>query len=147
MDTNFYDVVVCGGELTGLIAATLLARRGFRGLLLGHDAERPSFEAAGVMLSREPALLPPLDGAAPGRGPAAGAGGGGRPACAGAPGGPRPGPGPPPPPATNRSAGGGPASPGAIARPWGARRRGGGRQVPPGPRCWPGRCPCPPMAS
>jgi phytoene dehydrogenase-like protein len=67
MDTNFYDVVVCGGELTGLIAATLLARRGFRVLLLGHDADRPSFEAAGVTLSREPALLPPLDAVPLGR--------------------------------------------------------------------------------
>src|SRR3954471_1001942 len=61
MDTNFYDVVVCGSELTGLLAAALLARRGFRVLLLGHDADRPSFEAGGFTLSRAPALLPPLE--------------------------------------------------------------------------------------
>jgi hypothetical protein len=61
MDTNYYDVIVCGGELTGLIAAALLGRRGFRVLLVGHDADRPTFEAAGHMLPRGPALLPPLD--------------------------------------------------------------------------------------
>jgi phytoene dehydrogenase-like protein len=61
VDTNFYDVVVCGGELTGLVTAALLGRRGFRVLLLGHDGERPSFEAAGSALSRGPALLPPVD--------------------------------------------------------------------------------------
>ena len=48
MDTNFYDVVVCGSELTGLVAAALLGRRGFRVLLIGHDADRGSFEAAGL---------------------------------------------------------------------------------------------------
>ena len=61
VDTNFYDVVVCGGELGGLVAAALLARRGFRVLLLGHEAESAAFEAGGVALSRAPALLPPLD--------------------------------------------------------------------------------------
>src|SRR5262252_10364314 len=63
MDTNFYDVVVCGGELTGLVAAALLGRRGFRVLLLGHDGDRPSFEAGGHVLARGPALLPPADAA------------------------------------------------------------------------------------
>jgi phytoene dehydrogenase-like protein len=61
MDTNYYDVVVCGAELTGLVAAALLGRRGFRVLVLGHDADRPSFEAAGHTLSRAPALLPPVN--------------------------------------------------------------------------------------
>ena len=61
MDTNFYDVVVCGGEVAGLVAASLLARRGFRVLVLGHEGERATFEAGGVTLSRAPALLPPLD--------------------------------------------------------------------------------------
>ncbi|HVZ74429.1 MAG TPA: hypothetical protein VHJ20_18740 [Polyangia bacterium] len=61
MDTNYYDVVVCGPELTGLVTAALLGRRGFRVLVLGHDADRPSFEAAGHTLSRAPALLPPLN--------------------------------------------------------------------------------------
>src|SRR6266404_7755343 len=61
MDTNYYDVIVCGGELTGLIAAALLGRRGFRVLLVGHDADRPTFEAGGHTLPRGPALLPSLD--------------------------------------------------------------------------------------
>ncbi|HEY2902421.1 MAG TPA: NAD(P)-binding protein [Polyangia bacterium] len=61
MDTNYYDVIVCGGELTGLIAAALLGRRGFRVLLVGHDADRPTFEAGGYTLPRGPALLPALD--------------------------------------------------------------------------------------
>jgi hypothetical protein len=61
VDTNFYDVVVCGGETTGLVAGALLARRGFRVLLLGHEADHPAFDAGGTTLSRAPALLPPLD--------------------------------------------------------------------------------------
>ena len=61
MDTNFYDVIVCGAELAGLVSAALLARRGLRVLLLGHDTDRPGFEAAGVALSRAPALLPALE--------------------------------------------------------------------------------------
>jgi phytoene dehydrogenase-like protein len=61
VDTNFYDVVVCGGETTGLVAGALLARRGLRVLLLGHEGDHAAFEAGGATLSRAPALLPPLD--------------------------------------------------------------------------------------
>ncbi len=61
MDTNFYDVIVCGSELAGLVSAALLARRGLRVLLLGHDTDRPSFDAGGIALSRAPALLPALE--------------------------------------------------------------------------------------
>ena len=61
MDTNFYDVVVCGGETTGLVAAALLARRGLRVLLLGHEPAHAGFDAWGSTLSRAPALLPPID--------------------------------------------------------------------------------------
>jgi phytoene dehydrogenase-like protein len=61
MDTNFYDVIVCGGETAGLCAGALLARRGFRVMLLGHEPASAAFEAGGVTLSAAPALLPPLD--------------------------------------------------------------------------------------
>jgi phytoene dehydrogenase-like protein len=60
VDTNYYDVVVCGGELTGVVTAALLGRRGFRVLLIGGESDRASFEAAGHTLSRGPALLPPV---------------------------------------------------------------------------------------
>jgi phytoene dehydrogenase-like protein len=60
VDTNYYDVVVCGGELTGLVAAALLGRRGYRVLLVGNDADRATFDAAGHELSRASALLPPI---------------------------------------------------------------------------------------
>ena len=56
-------MVVCGGETTGLIAGALLARRGFRVLLIGHEAEYAGFDAAGMPGSRAPGLLPPLDDA------------------------------------------------------------------------------------
>jgi phytoene dehydrogenase-like protein len=61
MDTNFYDVIVCGGESAGLLAGALLARRGFRVMVLGHEPAAASFEVGGVTLSTAPALLPPLD--------------------------------------------------------------------------------------
>ena len=61
VDTNFYDVIVCGGETAGLVAAALLARRGFRVLLVGDEAGQATFDAGGAPLSRAPALLPPLD--------------------------------------------------------------------------------------
>jgi phytoene dehydrogenase-like protein len=61
VDTNFYDVVVCGGETAGLVAAALLARRGYRVLVVGDEPEQAALEAGGTALSRAPALLPPLD--------------------------------------------------------------------------------------
>jgi phytoene dehydrogenase-like protein len=61
VDTNFYDVVVCGGETAGLVAAALLARRGYRVLVVGDEPEQAALDAGGAALSRAPALLPPLD--------------------------------------------------------------------------------------
>jgi phytoene dehydrogenase-like protein len=66
VDTNFYDVVVCGGDLSGLIAAALLARRGFRVLLVGDEATDGMIDVRSELggsapLSRAPVALPPLD--------------------------------------------------------------------------------------
>ena len=61
MDTNYFDVVVCGPDLAGLIAAALLSRRGKRVLLCGHDRLPTAFQAGPFSLAREPGLLPPPD--------------------------------------------------------------------------------------
>jgi hypothetical protein len=61
VDTNYFDVVVYGSELTGLIAASLLGRRGLRVLLCGHDVVPPTYAAGPYTLAREPGTLPPPD--------------------------------------------------------------------------------------
>ena len=61
MDTNYFDVVVYGSELTGLIAASLLGRRGLRVLLCGHDLLPATFQAGPYLMAREPGTLPPPD--------------------------------------------------------------------------------------
>jgi hypothetical protein len=61
LHTNHYDVVVCGTELGGLVAAALLGRRGYRVLLCGHDAHPGTINAAGYMLAAAPGVLPPID--------------------------------------------------------------------------------------
>ena len=61
VDTNYFDVVVCGTELAGLIAASLLGRRGLRVLLCGHDSLPATFQAGPYMLAREPGTIPPPD--------------------------------------------------------------------------------------
>ena len=61
METNFYDVIVCGGEAGGLWAGALLARRGFRVMVLGHEPALAAFDAGGMTLSAAPVARPPLD--------------------------------------------------------------------------------------
>jgi hypothetical protein len=61
VDTNYFDVVVFGSELSGLIAASLLGRRGLRVLLCGHDVVPATFQAGPHTLAREPGTLPPPD--------------------------------------------------------------------------------------
>ncbi len=61
MDTNYFDVVVHGSELTGLMTASLLGRRGLRVLLCGHDSIPVTFQAGPYTLAREPGTLPPPD--------------------------------------------------------------------------------------
>jgi hypothetical protein len=61
VDTNYFDVVVYGPELTGLITAALLGRRGLRVLLCGHDRLPATLQAGPYTLAREPGILPPPD--------------------------------------------------------------------------------------
>jgi hypothetical protein len=61
LDTSFFDVVVCGADLAGLVAAALLGRRGMRVLVCGLDRAPATFTAGGYTLSREPGLLPAPD--------------------------------------------------------------------------------------
>jgi phytoene dehydrogenase-like protein len=61
VDTNHFDVVVCGSELAGAIAGALLGRRGLRVLLCGLERAPATFSVGRYVLSREPGLLPPPD--------------------------------------------------------------------------------------
>jgi phytoene dehydrogenase-like protein len=54
---NFYDVIVIGTQLGPLLSAALLARRGFRVLLLGHDDLLPTYHWNRHHLNQEPFLL------------------------------------------------------------------------------------------
>lgn len=49
---SFYDVVVVGASLPALAAGALLARRGFRVTVVGHDARSAAYEVAGFTLRR-----------------------------------------------------------------------------------------------
>jgi hypothetical protein len=61
LDTSYFDVVVCGADLAGLVTAALLGRRGLRVLVCGLDRVPATFTAGCYTLAREPGLLPPPD--------------------------------------------------------------------------------------
>jgi hypothetical protein len=61
LDTSYFDAVVCGADLAGLVTAALLGRRGLRVLVCGLDRVPATFTAGGYTLAREPGLLPPPD--------------------------------------------------------------------------------------
>ncbi|HEX4351815.1 MAG TPA: hypothetical protein VHZ95_02855 [Polyangiales bacterium] len=52
MSTRYYDVVVLGGDLAPLTCAALLAKRGFRVLLLGQDQTDPTYQVGKFALPR-----------------------------------------------------------------------------------------------
>ncbi len=55
MNGNYYDVVVLGTQLGPLLAGTLLAKRGFRVLVLGQEDLPPTYDAGeGLTLPRAP---------------------------------------------------------------------------------------------
>lgn len=59
MTTAYYDVVVLGSRLPGLLASALLAKGGFRVLVLGQDDPGPTYRALGRTLPRAPFDLVP----------------------------------------------------------------------------------------
>jgi len=61
MDTSFYDVVVCGPSLAGLVAASLLGRRGLRVLQVAYEGEPRLLDLGSVEVPSTPLLLPSLD--------------------------------------------------------------------------------------
>ncbi len=55
-----YDVAVVGGQLSGAIAAALLARRGYQVLYVEHDGNGNGYQHDGWTLPYAPFVLPPL---------------------------------------------------------------------------------------
>jgi flavin-dependent dehydrogenase len=52
-----FDVCVLGNQLGGLMAAALLAQKGFRVALLNHSANDHQKPLANILLPRSPSLL------------------------------------------------------------------------------------------
>lgn len=57
---HLYDVIVVGGQLGGSIAAALLAKRGYRVLLVEHDGIGQGYEHGGYLLPYAPLVAPSL---------------------------------------------------------------------------------------
>jgi phytoene dehydrogenase-like protein len=57
---HVYDVIVIGGQLGGAIAAALLAKRGYRTLLVDHDGMGHGYEHGGYLLPYAPFVAPAL---------------------------------------------------------------------------------------
>lgn len=56
-----YDVAVIGGQVAGVIAAALLAKRGRRVLLLDHGENATTYTRRGFLLPLAPGILPQLE--------------------------------------------------------------------------------------
>ena len=57
---HVYDVIVVGGQLGGIIATALFARRGLQVLHVPHDGVAEPYVHAGLKLPHAPFFLPPL---------------------------------------------------------------------------------------
>jgi phytoene dehydrogenase-like protein len=57
---HVYEVIVMGGQLGGALAAALLAKRGYRVLLVDHDGLGHGYEHDGWVLPYAPFVSPPL---------------------------------------------------------------------------------------
>lgn len=57
---HVYDVAVVGGQLSGAIAAALLARRGYQVLYVEHDGNGSGYQHDGWTLPYAPFVMPPL---------------------------------------------------------------------------------------
>jgi len=57
MTSSFFDVVTIGTDPAALAGTALLAKRGFRVLVLGHGDPAPTYRVGGMELPREPTLF------------------------------------------------------------------------------------------
>jgi phytoene dehydrogenase-like protein len=57
---HIYEVIALGGQLGGALAAALLAKRGYRVLLVDHDGLGHGYEHDGFVLPYAPFVSPPL---------------------------------------------------------------------------------------
>ncbi len=57
---HVYDVIVVGGQIGGALSAALLAKRGYRVLLVEHDGMGHGYEHSGYLLPYAPFVAPPL---------------------------------------------------------------------------------------
>ncbi len=58
---HVYDAIVLGGQLGGALSAAVLAKRGYRVLLIEHDGMGPGYEHGGFLLPYAPFVLPSLE--------------------------------------------------------------------------------------
>lgn len=61
---HVYDVIVLGGQLGGALSAALLAKRGYKVLLIEHDGLGHGYEYDGFLLPFAPFVSPPYKGLA-----------------------------------------------------------------------------------
>jgi phytoene dehydrogenase-like protein len=65
MSDSYYNVVVVGTELSGLIAAAILAKKNYRVLVLGYPGQENEYQVDGMRFVRRPSLFSGFDTSAP----------------------------------------------------------------------------------